>query len=667
MDKNNNLLPIGIPGELCVGGDGIARGYLNREELTKEKFIENPYVKGEKIYKTGDLAKWLPDGNIQFIGRIDYQVKINGFRIELQEIEAKLLKYSKVKEAVVVDKEDENGDKYLCAYVVSEDKILSKEIKEFLKKEIPSYMIPSHIMQLENLPINANGKVNRKALPTPKLDNSNYEYIAPKNNIEEKISVVWSKILGLKNIGTDLNFFEIGGNSLKAISVVSRLTKEFDIAVNDIFKYPTIQELSLNIKLREESQTEEEVAVTEAKEGKELPKDIKLLYDSYIDDIERYTSFDLNRETIYKDILLLGATGYVGINLLKELLVSTDSKIHLLLRGKNIKEVEEKIIKKTAFYFGQEFYYKYKNRISILIGDISQDYLGLNINTYEKLSLEIDCIINSAANVKHYGKYEKFYNINVLGTKHLLDFAGKGLIKDFNQISTISVGSGSIPSRDLVMFSESNIDIGQKCDNVYVSSKLEAEKLVEEAGKKSLNTKIFRLGNVTFNYETGLFQENIIENAFYKNIKAFIKLNCIPVIKGDIFDFSYVDQLSKAIVLIFNKTDWNNEVFHIENPKKISTIDLAELLRVKYKEIELKNMNEFMSYISLKSEDENLREYADDVMVHLGLLEKDNLTTFVTVSDRTNAILKKLGFEWSQLDKEAIKRMLGYCEKVNFL
>ncbi|MDS0528601.1 amino acid adenylation domain-containing protein, partial [Clostridium sp. SHJSY1] len=143
MDKNSNLLPIGIPGELCVGGDGIARGYLNREDLTREKFIENPYVKGEKIYKTGDLAKWLPDGNIHFIGRIDYQVKINGFRIELQEIETQLLKYSKLREAVVIDRKDESGNKYLCAYVVSEEKVSSKEIKDFLKKVLPNYMIPS--------------------------------------------------------------------------------------------------------------------------------------------------------------------------------------------------------------------------------------------------------------------------------------------------------------------------------------------------------------------------------------------------------------------------------------------------------------------------------------------------------------------------------------------
>ncbi|AGF55973.1 non-ribosomal peptide synthetase [Clostridium saccharoperbutylacetonicum] len=673
MDKNNNLLPIGTPGELCVGGAGIARGYLNREELTKEKFIENPYVSGEKIYKTGDLVKWLPDGNIHFMGRMDYQVKINGFRIEPQEIEGELLKYSKVKEAVVVDKSDESGNKYLCAYVVSKEKVSPKEIKEFLKRELPSYMIPSHIMQLERMPVNSNGKVERKALPTPKSFDFNYEYIMPKNNIEEKISKAWSKILGIKNISTDLNFFEIGGNSLKAISVVSRLAKEFSIAINDIFKYPTIQELALNIKFIEEiSRSEvraakEEVSITELEEGNKIPKAIKSDYDLYINNIKKYRNFRVNDKVTYKNILLTGSTGYVGINILKELLISTDSKVYLLLRGKDIKKAEDRVIKKADFYFGKEFYVRYKNRITILIGNISEDYLGMDIDAYKKLSLVIDCIINSAANVKHYGKYEGFYNINVLGTKHLLDFAEKGLMKDFNQISTMSVGSGRVPNKEVVMFSELDIDIGQECDNVYVRSKLEAEKLVEEAGKKSLNTKIFRLGNVTFNYETGLFQENIKENAFYKNIKAFIKLKCLPEIKGNIFDFSYVDQLAKAIILLFDKTNYRNEVFHIENPKKLSASDLTRALRRQYKDIELKNKEDFLAYISLKREDEELREYVEDVMVHLGLLENNDLTTFITVSDRTNAILKEFNFEWGKLDESAIKRMLDYCEKVNFL
>ncbi|MDP4147651.1 MAG: amino acid adenylation domain-containing protein, partial [Bacillota bacterium] len=167
VNKNNKLQPVGVPGELCISGEGLARGYLNRPELIAEKFVSNPYESGERMYKTGDLARWLPDGNIEFIGRIDHQIKIRGFRIELGEIESQLLKHEDIKEAVVIDREDKEGNKYLCAYVVSDKEITVTELREHLSKELPDYMIPAYFMQLENIPLTPNGKIDRKALPEP--------------------------------------------------------------------------------------------------------------------------------------------------------------------------------------------------------------------------------------------------------------------------------------------------------------------------------------------------------------------------------------------------------------------------------------------------------------------------------------------------------------------
>jgi len=246
MDKNNMLLPIGIVGELCVGGDGVARGYLNREELTREKFIENPYVKGEKIYKTGDLARWLPDGNIEFWGRVDNQVKIQGFRIELGEIESQLTRYAGVKEAVVIDRKDNNGNKYLCGYVVGEGEIPSKELKESLRKDLPGYMVPAHIIKLKEMPLTPNGKIDKKALPEPDLSQSSTEYIAPRNETEEKLAQIWCEILDIEKVGVTDNFFDIGGHSLKAVNLVSRIQKEFNVAVkvSDIFDKPSVEKLA---------------------------------------------------------------------------------------------------------------------------------------------------------------------------------------------------------------------------------------------------------------------------------------------------------------------------------------------------------------------------------------------------------------------------------------
>ncbi|WP_027630731.1 non-ribosomal peptide synthetase [Ruminiclostridium cellobioparum] len=244
LDKNNNLQPIGVPGELCLGGKGIARGYINRPELTSSKFIPNPFRAGEKIYKTGDLVKWLPDGNIEYLGRMDHQVKIRGFRIELGEIESQLYKLEYIKEAVVVAREDaKSGTKYLCAYIVADRDLIVHEIRENLKTTLPEYMVPSYFIQMENLPLSQNGKIDRKALPAQDGKfSTGEEYVAPSNEIEQKLVEVWQEILGVKKVGIKDNFFDLGGNSLKAIQMMGRL-EGYSLNMRHIMQYPTIAEL----------------------------------------------------------------------------------------------------------------------------------------------------------------------------------------------------------------------------------------------------------------------------------------------------------------------------------------------------------------------------------------------------------------------------------------
>ncbi|MGB7605480.1 MAG: condensation domain-containing protein, partial [Lutisporaceae bacterium] len=248
-----NVQPVGVVGELWVGGDGVARGYLNNPELTAEKFIENPFVQGERIYKTGDLARWLSDGTIEFIGRIDNQVKIRGFRIELGEIENELLKHKDIKEAIVIAKEDNSGNKYLCAYIAGEAELGGKEFREHLSKNLPDYMIPAYFIQLEKLPLTENGKVDRKALPEPETDGSiatGTEYVAPTNEIEEKLAEIWSEVLGIQKIGINDSFFELGGHSLKAINIASKIKKVLNASVplSELFKTPTIKGLADYVK-----------------------------------------------------------------------------------------------------------------------------------------------------------------------------------------------------------------------------------------------------------------------------------------------------------------------------------------------------------------------------------------------------------------------------------
>jgi bacitracin synthase 3 len=245
LDKNMQIVPIGVKGEVYISGMGLARGYLFNQELTEKRFIPNPFIPNERMYKTGDLAYWLPDGNIEFVGRIDYQVKIRGYRIELGDIESHLANHKKIKESIVLAKEKE-GDKYLVAYYVSDIEIPVSELRSFLSEKLPEYMVPSFYIRLEKIPLTPNGKMDRKALPNPELKKDD-EYVAPSNEIEEKIAEIWSVTLGIDKelISVNYNFFMLGGNSLNAIRTVQKLKESIpEISTNDIFAHPTIKELA---------------------------------------------------------------------------------------------------------------------------------------------------------------------------------------------------------------------------------------------------------------------------------------------------------------------------------------------------------------------------------------------------------------------------------------
>jgi non-ribosomal peptide synthetase component E (peptide arylation enzyme)/acyl carrier protein len=251
LDCIGNPAPIGVQGELHIGGEGVVRGYWQRPALTAEKFIPDPFKPdGGRLYKTGDLARYRPDGNIEFLGRIDHQVKIRGFRIELGEIEARLMAYPDVDDAVVLAREDQSGNKRLVAYVIVRNNasITEDALRNAFKESVPEYMQPSAYVFLDSFPLTANGKVNRKALLPPDsysaaIDQHGDELFDP---IEQALAHIWTELLGTTAVGVNQNFFELGGHSLLAIQVVSRIQEHFgiELAVEDIFQKTTIKELA---------------------------------------------------------------------------------------------------------------------------------------------------------------------------------------------------------------------------------------------------------------------------------------------------------------------------------------------------------------------------------------------------------------------------------------
>ncbi|MDD5017715.1 MAG: amino acid adenylation domain-containing protein, partial [Eubacteriales bacterium] len=256
LDAHKNPVPIGVPGELYVGGKGVSRGYINKPELNRERFVSNPYIPGEKLYRTGDLVRWYPLGEIEFLGRIDKQVKIRGYRIELGEIENRLMQVAGVTACVVADREDASGRKYLCAYLCGNPP-KKADIKAQLVRDLPAYMIPSYFMVIDSLPFGASGKVDRSRLPDPQQDEQEAmgeDYVPPETETEQSLAEIWRAALGAQQIGRNDSFFDIGGDSLSIVGVMSQVMHKFrvDIMLEDVYRSPRLKDFAALIDAAEE-------------------------------------------------------------------------------------------------------------------------------------------------------------------------------------------------------------------------------------------------------------------------------------------------------------------------------------------------------------------------------------------------------------------------------
>jgi len=269
LDSHKQTVPVGVPGEIYVGGAGVARGYLHHPDLTADRFIPNPFSAepNARLYKSGDLARWNPEGQLEYLGRQDAQVKLRGYRIELGEIEAAIKQYSEIRQALIMVREDQPGDRRLVAYIVPAlNATLDTDIlRGFLREKLPAYMIPAAFVKLDTLPLTANGKIDRKALPAPEMSNwVNKEFVAPRSQTEQILSKIWMDILRTPRVSVQDSFFEVGGDSLLAIQAKWRIQDEFEITlpVQRIFEFPRLSDLAAQINL-----------LLLFEEGSGLPKD----------------------------------------------------------------------------------------------------------------------------------------------------------------------------------------------------------------------------------------------------------------------------------------------------------------------------------------------------------------------------------------------------------
>lgn len=568
LDQHLQPLPVGIVGEIYIGGSGLARGYFNRPDLTASKFIPHLFSQktGELLYKTGDLGRWLADGNIELVGRLDNQVKLRGFRIELGEIEAILSKHPIVKESVVLVREDRPQQQQLVAYIVPEqlhiNSINSQEIQEFLQEKLPSYMIPSAFVMLEYFPLTPNGKINRRALPKPELTEAKTAFVAPQSEIEITLAKIWSEVLNVEQVGIYDNFFDLGGNSLLTTKLILKIRAIFqiDLPLRLVFASPNISSLAVYV----------EKIINADSSDQFLPE---TMIDWEQETILDPTIYPVNsyQKSTTQAIFLTGATGFLGAFLLWELLQQTQADIYCLVRANNLVEGKNKIQASLKSYLIWDE--NFNKRIIPVIGDLSQPLLGINHRELENLAHQIDVIYHNGAWVNHIYPYSVLKAVNVLGTQEVLRLACTGKVKPVHFISTTSIFSKSHISG--VCKEADNIDAHPVNVNGYVQTKWVSEKLLITAKQRGIPVSVYRIGRVSGHSQTGVFNVN---DFVYKLIIGCIQLGSIP--NRDIQeDIMPVDYISKAIVYLSQQEKSLEQVFHLINSQLLHTDALLKVIR----------------------------------------------------------------------------------------
>ncbi len=659
LDKKLNPVPIGITGDIYISGDCVGKGYLNNKELTDKSFIPNPFIPKTLMYKSGDLGKYLDDGNILCLGRSDHQIKIRGLRIELEEIESLILKYPNINKVTVVKQTVQNRE-FISAYFVANKRIGINDLRKYLSHSLPRYMIPSYYIALDDLPYTPNGKIDKKALPLPNeiFNVSQEEYVAPKTKLEKQLVSLFEKILNTKPIGVNDNFFELGGDSLLAMNLNVELQKISNkVAYQDIFRFPTVNELT---------------QIIESNDKKSMFKKVQNLSDNFTEILEHTQKIERIKKWYPKNILLTGSTGFLGIHILDELLKYKDTKIYCIVRDEPGLTSTAKLHQKLNYYFGDKYDNLINNRIFVITGNISKPGFGLDQEELLNLADAIDVVINSAANVAHYGNYNDFYNANVISVKYIIDFCNS-FKKKLYHISTMGVAGRTLDSsfpkpdkKHKVIFDESSLYIGQDPENIYTYTKFEAEVQVLNAISNGLDAYILRMGNLMPRYKDGFFQENLADNAFLNRLASFVKIGIIPeYMLHNELEFTSVDYAAKAVCKILTHETVINRVFHICNHKTISVSRCLRVLRKLGYPIEVLPEKEFIEKVEEILKDEEKKDLLKIIIDDFDENMHINYNTDMKIKSKfTVRYLRRTIFWWSRLDNGYLTRFVDILRRL---
>lgn len=651
IDAWGSELPIGVTGELYIFGRSVGLGYNNLHDKTAEAFVD---YHGERGYRTGDLARWTADGDVKILGRIDHQVKLRGLRIELGEIESVAQRFPGIVMAVA-DVREVNKIQHLCIYYTVTEHIEKEALRTYLAASLTEYMVPDAYTEVPTMPLTPNGKINRKALPAPEIAPLT-PYIEPEGDLEIIIAKAFGKILKNDKVGANDDFFAIGGTSISAIKVVAALaTSGYDISYKNVFTARTPRALAALIE-----------SFASRPDGDLLDNKVeKPLGTSEFADVLDVNTIDAfrygNRQNL-GNVFLTGATGFMGIHILHELLTKTDSNVFCLLRAKGEMSALSRLRTLLFYYFDNTFEPAFRSgRLKVIEGDVT----GPVPEAFADAG--IDTVINCAANVKHFSAGNDIDLVNVESVRNLIDFCVSTSSRLIH-VSTVSIAGESIngyPNPSLLL-TERMMDFGQSLANQYVHSKYQAEKLILEAVReRGLNAKIMRVGNLSARSTDGEFQINFRSNAFMGMLRAYSVMGCAPYgVLDNPCEFSPINEVCHAILLLAT-TPRDMVVFQPTNNHRFPLGDVLHILSEMGMPVEPVEMDEFIERERAVMDDpvkvdalQPLLAYSSDQASHASFIGYD--------SSYTNQILYRLGFRWSHTSHDYVRKFLNAIRGLSF-
>jgi amino acid adenylation domain-containing protein/thioester reductase-like protein len=569
LDRDASPVPIGVAGELCVGGIGLARGYLGRADWTAARFLPDPFAvePGARLYRTGDRCRWRPDGNLEFLGRLDEQLKVRGHRIEPGEIESALVGHPGIREAAIVSRRGADGETSLVAYVAGEPDGApsTAELRHHLAQRLPGFMVPASFVTLGSLPRTPSGKIDRRELPAPSGGRPAQDrpYVAPRDALEQTLASVWADVLGVERVGVDDDFFALGGHSMLAVRLTEAVRRAtgLDLPLVALFQHPTVGLLARAAR---------DLGAWDAAAVPDPDLDREAVLDPSI--TGHGSRLALPAEP--RRVLLTGPTGFLGAFLLQELLRRTSAEVWCLVRAADAQEARQRIEQVILTHGLRDLD---TSRVVALPGDLARPQLGLADDVFGELAATLDSVYHNGARVSLVEPYPMLKAVNVGGTREVLRLACHSRLKPVHFVSTLSVFPGASNGGQPAFREDDPPADWRALEGAYARSKWVAESLVRTARARGLPVAIYRPGRIAAHSRTAASNPR---DLVPRMLEACVRLGAVPELDpGATVDWTPVDYASQAVVHLSRLPDAIGKTFHIANPTPPNWGELIEAVQ----------------------------------------------------------------------------------------